>query len=308
MNKRASLPFLLALLFLSEPALADAGCSPSDEAGWVATIGPPSSQRDAPDPVVIRGQQSFRLLEGEPLCADDLVRNPAGSARRVRLRIHRIGSPDVPPGSDYLVPRPNWLREFVGGLMDPFDRYLRRSSERGPPVASTATRGPDDDCLFNSGQDEAVANVVAEWGPVHISWRCGRHRSGPWAVLVTSGSEAETLTAQRNIVQLDPRQCRDQCTVVVTHVPTGERRLIMRLKIVPEASATLVSEWRPFPSDPLQRAMIGAQVVARPSPTGWQLQGRSLLWNAACDIPAAGQMAARLYGAYSPELLCDEGR
>jgi hypothetical protein len=80
----------------------------------------------------------------------------------------------------------------------------------------------------------------------------------------------------------------------------------MRIRVVSAAVAPLPSEWRAFPADPLQRALIGARIIAEPISAGWRLQGMSLLWNSACEVPAAGQMAARLYGAYSPELLCEE--
>jgi hypothetical protein len=290
------------VLVLPSAARAQGPCAPSHEAGWVGRVDLVPNRQDAPSPHIIRGSASLPVVEGEALCANDLVRNPAGSTRRIWLRVNALGSRELAPARDFLVPEPDWMSRLQA-FLTPFNNFLGRSRRSLQPASVASTRG-NEGCSFAPANGDLNSNVVAEWGPIYLSWPCAPDQMGPWNVQIISSAGSRSVTALDNMVRIDPRGCLDSCILRVTQQVTNAEALTLHVLIVPAASAPLPSVLRRRPLDSVQRAMIGASMTGGRQ-RGWQLQGMSLLWQAGCDVPAAGQLAAQDYGANRMEAVCE---
>lgn len=279
------------------PAPQSGACPASKVGGSIGRIDPIDSAKPAVRPIRLRGSQPpVRVGEGAPICAGDIIRNPAGSNARIVIRVAGGARPRLEPGRDFAMPTPS----FFSGITDAYGRFdtMVRTS-----FASILTLGPGDTGPDASLPPEAYA--VAEWGPLLLYLPADRRGSGLQATVRSSGG-ARTLPAPLGWLWIDTaRDCPAGCSVSFTDA--GGLVATVRVHLVSLAEAPHL-DWMPErPTLPVDRAMLGVFLAKPLGDPGWEIQGYSLLWSAACAAPAAHLVVADHYHGMADADPCTGG-
>ena len=246
-----------------------ANCPGSQIGGSVGRIEPsPTGARTLGEPLRMRKlQKGVPVGEGAPLCAGDIIKNPIGSNVAVTLAIAGGERSTLLPGQEYPVHAPSLLSRVRDGI-------TRFDSMIGALLSPGSVMGSED---TNNEPSPPDIIGVAAWGPLRLP---------ATGAILRTGNVSRQLAASNGWITINlESDCKAGCIVVFDGGVDGSTT--SRIQPVPPANAPRPGWMVELPTEPVDRATLGAFLAGSLGDTRWQAQGYSLLWSVACAVPAA---------------------
>lgn len=261
-----------------QPSLPVAtNCPGSQIGGWIGRIEPypPSASTHGVPLRMRRLQKGVPVGEGAPLCAGDIIKTPLGSKIAVTLVITGGDRPRLLPGQEYMVHAPSLLSRIHDGI-------TRFDSMIGALLSPGSVMGPEDQGL---GLPAPEIRAVAAWGPLRLM---------ATGATLRSGTLSRPVAAYNGWIIINlASDCKAGCILVFDGGSSGSTT--SHIQPVPMAGAPRPSWMAGSPTEPVDRATLGAFLAGSLGDTRWQAQGYSMLWSVACAVPAARVVVINRY-------------
>jgi hypothetical protein len=280
------------------PASGAPGCEPARWSGRVRAIEPADARpRRGAEPAVLRAGRRIPIVEGEPLCADEVVENPAGSGQQVTITAAGGVLMTLKAGETHATPRAT-VMTWASGVSQAFGRIFSADEWSRPSAVRGLTVGSATPAL--AGRVKAVA----DWGPLIIAWPAGDDLDPTWRVTVRGPAGAIEAPHARNVAWIDIRKaCPSGCRVLVER-DHGPLAINVTIEVVAAAVAPGPEAPANVTDSPPQAALQGEWLLDRSGDPAWRLQGAAMIWRAACAFPPLLSRLHELYGDFPEELVC----
>ena len=308
-------------------------CPSHEEAGWVSSVDVIDATRSLegrPQPLIRRGSEPSATAELDALCVRDHVDNPDNSNRLITLHLIS-GDKILRPGEHFTIDSLTYS-DWLNKNRDKFDTLLK--SAFGPNSSFKRGHSRTGGCPLSPQQDPPTfISVVADWGPLFLTWPCNPPNSVPFVAFFYSDRapiKAEIL--RDNFYLFDAAGlCKKACSVHILDGPLvdgplerphfvitpGQNEILFGFEIiVVKPTDAKVPEYllRADTDDPWARTALGAyllqgaDLLPKDEQSKWKNQGLSLLVTEACRkrvrVPVAARLTARTLGTSDLTLVC----